>query len=544
MSEELKSLLRLGLSGGHCPPYLSTSLAISGYMLNKMVNYYQRTQEEIDLTNFYLDKWDKILYSTQPVDRSKAEKAIVNAYHYLGLSAPEIYFLTSPSPEQCSNLKKTFPDNVHHFVELKRDLRAKLVEELKDKPHIENADLYLLYDNYRVFNISQRGEIFNTLCGVLYGETIYNYNLPNANFYKLISFEAYRTNAWFYDLCVERITRTIDLEIWNIIKILNIECPYLITYDGFCIIIEKPCELNLNPLMLPHADGKAAVRYTDGYEIYCYHGLEVLAKYGKVCSGNWQAQWILNEQQSPTSRQWHHHEELGTALRLGLGYKSFYEQLPTEIDVYWKTNVNGHWKENGHPDWSHIMGYAYHQIIFEWILFYYYDYYKGNTDFDWRHSDSNLKYNIAALSLYLSQELDAFDVIIYEGNHPLAPGLCVHSFAESSQNLISGLSDRPALKLFSGDRDEIYYAICSDTQETFSTIYCKLPGKEPVVYAECLTSLIVAIAQCYQEGAYYLSIDPKSGERKIEQDLDKVEPIFEKFNPNQIDAWRSIWKEA
>jgi hypothetical protein len=86
--------------------------------------------------------------------------------------------------------------------------------------------------------------------------------------------------------------------------------------------------------------------------------------------------------------------------------------------------------------------------------------------------------------------------------------------------------------------------ICSDTKETFSTIYCKLPDKEPVVYAECLTSLIVAIAQCYQEGAYYLAINPDSGERKIEQDLDKVETIFEKFNPNQIDAWRSIWKET
>jgi hypothetical protein len=509
-----------------------------------MVNYNQRTQEEIDLTNFYLDKWDKILYSTQPVDKSKAEKAILDAYHHLGLSAPEIYFLTSPSPEQCANLKTTFPDNVHDFVELKRDLIAKLVGTLKGKPHVENADLYLLYNDYRKFNIYSKGEMFENLCSVLYGETIYEGDLPNANFYKLISFEAYKTNAWFYDLCVERITRTADLEIWNVIKTLNIECPYLITYDGFCIIIEKPCELNLNPLLLPHSDGKAAVKYADGYEVYCYHGLEVLSKYGKVSSDNWQANWILKEQQSPTSRYYHHHEELGTALRLGIGYKAFYEQLPNEIDAYWKTNVDGHWKENGHPGWSHIMGYSYSEIIFEWILFYYYDYYKGNTDFDWRHSDSNLKSNIAARSLCLSQELDMFDGIIYEGNHPFAPGLHFHPFTEFSQNLISGLSNYPVLKLFSGNRDEIYYAICSDKKETFSKIYCKLPDKEPVVYAECLTSWIVSIAQCYQEGAYYITVDLESGERKIEQDLDKVEPIFEKFNPNQIDAWRSVWKET
>jgi fibrillarin-like rRNA methylase len=105
-----------------------------------MVNYNQRTQGEIDLTNFYLEKWDKILYSTQPVDRAKAEKAILDAYHYLGLSAPKIYFLTSPSPEQCSTLKTIFSNSVCYFVELKSDLMAKLVEALKDKPHVENID--------------------------------------------------------------------------------------------------------------------------------------------------------------------------------------------------------------------------------------------------------------------------------------------------------------------------------------------------------------------------------------------------------------------
>jgi hypothetical protein len=509
-----------------------------------MVNYYQRTQEQIDLTNFYLDKWDKILYSTQPVDQAKAEKAILDAYHHLGLSAPKIYFLTSPSSDQCCNLKKFFSNSGDDFVELKRDLIAKLVEALKDKPHIENADLSLLYSDYRIFDIFSKGDIFEELCSVLYAETIYQCNLPNANFYKLISFEACRTNVWFYDLCVERITKTIDLETWNIIKSLNVECPYLITYHKACIIIEKPCELNLNPLLLPHADCKTAVRYTDGYEVYCYHGLEVLAKYGKVNSNNWQAQWILNEQQSPTSRYYHHHEELGTALRLGIGYKAFYEQLPNEIDIYWKTNIDGHWKENGYPGWSHIMGYAYHQIIFEWILLYYHEYYNGNTDFKWEHSKYDFSTSSTILPFYLSMELKEFYEIIYEGNHPFAPGLHLHSLTEASENLMTGFSSYPALKLFTGDRDEIYYAICADTKETFSTIYCKLPGKEPVVYAECLTSLIVAIAQCYQEGAYYLAIDPQPGERKIEQDLDKVEPIFEKFNPNQIDAWRSIWKEA
>ena len=63
-----------------------------------------------------------------------------------------------------------------------------------------------------------------------------------------------------------------------------------------------------------------------------------------------------------------------------------------------------------------------------------------------------------------------------------------------------------------------------------------------MVYAECITSLIVTIAQCYQEGCYYVETDRETGIREIKQDLDRVEPIFDKFNPGQIDVWRKIWK--
>jgi hypothetical protein len=98
------------------------------------------------------------------------------------------------------------------------------------------------------------------------------------------------------------------------------------------------------------------------------------------------------------------------------------------------------------------------------------------------------------------------------------------------------------LPLFHGDRQEIYYVLCDNEERMISHVYCQFPGEEPVIYAECVTSLIVTIAQCYQEGAYYIAIDEETGERTIEQDLDKIEPIFEKFNPDRIDTWRKIWK--
>ncbi len=44
-------------------------------------------------------------------------------------------------------------------------------------------------------------------------------------------------------------------------------------------------------------------------------------------------------------------------------------------------------------------------------------------------------------------------------------------------------------------------------------------------------------------GAYYIYFDEESGYSYIEEDLEKFEEIFQKYNPDQIDTWRYLWKE-
>ncbi|MGL5077542.1 MAG: hypothetical protein ACRDBG_17180, partial [Waterburya sp.] len=97
--------------------------------------------------------------------------------------------------------------------------------------------------------------------------------------------------------------------------------------------------------------------------------------------------------------------------------------------------------------------------------------------------------------------------------------------------------------LFKGSQGEIYYVIASKLETTYSHVYCQFPHqKEAIIYAECVTSLIVTIAQCYQEGAYYTCINEKSEKSEIKRDLNKEELIFDKFNPDRIDNWRKIWR--
>jgi hypothetical protein len=497
-----------------------------------MVNYNQRTQEEIDLTNFYLDKWDKILYSTQPVDRAKAEKSILGAYHHIGLSAPEILFLTSPSPAQVSLLiSKLKSKNRRGTIALKRWL----IDRLAGIVQRNNIRLDLL-SKMRVPTLSFRGEKIQDLCNVLYESEIYNLYE-----YKISKSEELVLDLWMYDLYVDNVNNDFDIEIWNTLKSLCEECPYLLAGDEFCVIIERPRELCLDRELQPHAEGKAAIQFADGYEIYCNHGISIPAKYGRIHSSYWQAEWIFSEVIDPTFKDIDYQEELKTVLLLGIGCKNFCEQLSEPPEYYWLIDYKKRQPQS--------TDYAFDHVIFKWLEFHcgddidWFDYKGNGSRASWVKDCNDKKEIVKSSPLNMPEELKNF-YIMYEGDYRLAPGLKVYPSKEVITDLATKSIDYPIIRLFHGDRNELYYMRYEDTEKIFSNVYCKLPDKEPTIYAECLTSWIAAIAQCYQEGAYYIAINPESGERKIEQDLDKVEPIFEKFNPNQIDAWRSIWKET
>jgi hypothetical protein len=56
-----------------------------------------------------------------------------------------------------------------------------------------------------------------------------------------------------------------------------------------------------------------------------------------------------------------------------------------------------------------------------------------------------------------------------------------------------GLESYP-VRLLHGDRQEIYYVLCDNEERMISPVYCQFPNEETVIYAECVTSLIVTIA--------------------------------------------------
>jgi hypothetical protein len=257
-----------------------------------MKNNNHKMQEYKELIDRYIEKWDKILFSTQPVDRDKATKAVIDAYKAIDLPPPEIFFLSSPSLEQNSFFHSLSHDDNPWPIRVKCLIYAKIISILQKVP-VKNIDIdpQLTLDNLQLYT---RGEIFEELCSILYGEHISNIHCDhNMNFHKILEYELSGTNVWPFDFYIDNISDEHDTEIWNILKSLCEECPYLITYEKVCLIIEKPCELYLDRELVPHAEGKAAIKFADGYEICCNHGTVIPAKYGQNRLSTLREQWLL-----------------------------------------------------------------------------------------------------------------------------------------------------------------------------------------------------------------------------------------------------------
>ncbi|MGL5077541.1 MAG: hypothetical protein ACRDBG_17175 [Waterburya sp.] len=99
--------------------------------------------------------------------------------------------------------------------------------------------------------------------------------------------------------------------------------------------------------------------------------------------------------------------------------------------------------------------------------------------------------------------------------------------------------------------DSAYFVKCYKQERDCSPVYIRLTEEEPLEYASSLTNLMLTFAECYETGAYYLSLereeDLERGEEfeywDIKENWEAVELIFKKYNPEQVDTWRELWRD-
>ncbi|EAZ91207.1 SMI1/KNR4 family protein [Crocosphaera chwakensis] len=103
--------------------------------------------------------------------------------------------------------------------------------------------------------------------------------------------------------------------------------------------------------------------------------------------------------------------------------------------------------------------------------------------------------------------------------------------------------DNHILTIMHGCGKDVYYILCDKKEKDYSSVWYAKMGLDSVIYASSLTNLMLTIAECYREGAYYTKFYEEFGYIRIEEDLEKIEKIFQKYNPEQINTWRGIWKD-
>jgi hypothetical protein len=463
---------------------------------------------------YYFRKWNEIILSTNRIERNKIPPLVNKVYKSLGLSDVSLINLSSPN-----DISLDLQDSLRSSSVIQ--LKLALKEELTRSIIAKNKNYYYtLKECWKYINVIRISDVYQSFFYIIFSN-FYNF-LDECFFYGSFESEFSSGNPFFYDFYINCVSDDCDLEIWNLWKSLCKESPYLLAFNDVCLIIDRPTELHLDRELRPHQDGEAAIRFGDNYKIHCNHGIIIPENLGKISCSNWQPAWILNESKNDTD------EDLINTLSVHIGYKKFQQEFLDNKKMYWKNH-------------EILREQAVLEII-NWQYFHYGNLYRKIVNSNKAvQTQLTIEELIKKFSIKLSHELRDIYQSYYTGRHQIASGLNFYRIEEAIENPTLGLESYP-VRLFYGDRQEIYYVLCDNQERMISHVYCKFPGEEPVIYAECITSLIVTIAQCYQEGAYYIAIDEETGERTIEQDLDKIEPIFEKFNPDQIDNWRKIWK--
>jgi hypothetical protein len=490
---------------------------------------YPLTQEEMTAAITLLKKWRSSIFSQTATDKIKVIALINRAYNYLGWSEAPVIFADGVG-HTAKIIEVEFPNRSGDYVssinfdnyqqvlrriqELTLGKKADDTSEEYIKEYIDLETRHLGIDEI----LGRESDLFNYSYDWIYEPLEY---LMAEIIHKVLDLDLLFVNNSNLQYFIERLNLTHEPEGWNILANLTQECPFLIPLTKFCLVIDRPKEIHLDREQLPHANDRAAMKFRDRTKVYFHHGIPIPAKYGKISRHRWKPKWLLFE----------HHPDYRNILTFVIGYKKFRKALLHTRYDFWQDRYELIDKSI--------------DIIICWQLYhleglYLKDYKTGKLCLN----DEEVKELIKYLPIELPIELYCL-YQYYNGGYQLCPSLKFYPLERAIYDLSnlrwlrSPESGYP-FPLFKGDQQEIYFITVSNRKTDSARVYCQCPGMEAVLYSECITSLIVTIAQCYQEDAYEVTIDTVSERQDISADLSTIELIFDKFNPDTIDSWRAI----
>ncbi|BAY13857.1 DUF6745 domain-containing protein [Calothrix sp. NIES-2098] len=297
------------------------------------------TPKQEALIPVYREKWRKIALSTERIDREKAAEAVKATYVLIGLEEPDVVFYDSPNAALITTLSQLAqeidwscdggdlwgelgiyelpPANICH--NLKDELYNQIGEEVSSQLHLELTT--------ELKNIVVSPETYSQLWSELYRqlESQLQLEVEDAARMDCIQCELLACEASYYDFCISVLNCKHDEIVWKYFELVVKECGWIFAGKNICIVCDRPLHIRFDNQHRLHAEGEPAIEYADGFSLYSYHGVTLPEKYGKVHPQQWQAQWLLTEDNA----------ELRRVLIQGIGYGRICQELQAiELDTW------------------------------------------------------------------------------------------------------------------------------------------------------------------------------------------------------------------
>jgi hypothetical protein len=338
------------------------------------------TPEQEALIPVYREKWRAIALSTERIDREKASEALKVAYAAFGFEVPEIVFCASPYAalsqiflDQSDKLKRKF--DFSNIIKLDKLSRIRIKNEqpfyqslpgilgkqinfynkLINSPIFQGIADITTYDClYWKLDSDGWDDGYRLFYGCLMSELLIKINEELLNkpwrqvenrigqqlwvslkkrlesYIENIYFQCWQPNrktteASVHDFYFRALNFDYDVKKFQSYQSLITECGWIFAFEKVAIICDRPLHLRFDNENRLHAEGEPAIEFTDGYSLYSYHGVTLPEKYGKIHPQQWQAEWLLTEENA----------ELRRVLIQGIGYARICQELQAiELDTW------------------------------------------------------------------------------------------------------------------------------------------------------------------------------------------------------------------
>jgi hypothetical protein len=270
------------------------------------------TPEQQALIPIIRHEWIRIGLDTTPINPQKAEDAIALAYKSARLKAPQ-KILWFKNPVEALTYIASEPEL------RKESIRAAVFNTAFNtvRAAVGEAIPYAIEDAIaEAVEAAVEDTAFNVEMAVkeAVGEAVF-YRIGSA--WGLLDVQSLASYAYFDAIGVD-CSKLKGL--WATAK----HCGWWWAFKNIAVVTPKPSAIHLDEQGRLHGLGVPAVAY-EGFKVYAYHGVRLPEKYGAVQPPQWQAKWLLEENNA----------ELRRILIQEIGYTRICQELQAlELDFW------------------------------------------------------------------------------------------------------------------------------------------------------------------------------------------------------------------